>query len=39
MKRWRSSADRPLLHPFSLVTGIFTGNFAKSRLWDARDCK
>jgi GMC oxidoreductase len=29
---WRSSADGPLLCPFSLLTGNFTGNFAKSRL-------
>ncbi len=29
---WRSSADGPLLRPFSLLTGNFTGNFAKSRL-------
>src|SRR4051812_45453608 len=29
---WRSSADGPLLCPFSLLTGNFTGNFAKLRL-------
>ena len=29
---WRSSADRPLLCQLSLLTGNFTGNFAKSRL-------
>jgi hypothetical protein len=29
---WRSSADSPLLCPFSLLTGNFTGNFAISRL-------
>ena len=29
---WRRSADGPLLCPFSLQTGNFTGNFAKSRL-------
>jgi hypothetical protein len=28
---WRSSADGPLLCPFSLLTGNFTGNFAKSQ--------
>ena len=27
---WRSSVDSPLLCPFSLLTGNFTGNFAKS---------
>jgi hypothetical protein len=32
---WRSSADDALLHPLSLLTGNFTGNFAKSRL---REC-
>jgi hypothetical protein len=31
---WRSSADGPLLCPFSLLTGNFTGNFAKSCLWE-----
>ena len=29
---WRSSANGPLLCPFSLLTGNFTGNFAKSWL-------
>jgi hypothetical protein len=29
---WRCSADGPLLCPFSLLTGDFTGNFAKSRI-------
>src|SRR5450759_5524648 len=29
---WRRSADGPLLCPFSLLTGNFTGNFVKSRL-------
>jgi hypothetical protein len=29
---WRRSADGTLLCPFSLLTGNFTGNFAKSRL-------
>jgi hypothetical protein len=29
---WRRSADGPLLCPFSLLTGNFTGNFAKSWL-------
>ena len=29
---WRSSADGPLLCPFSLLTGNFTGNFVKSCL-------
>jgi hypothetical protein len=33
---WRSSADGPLLCPFSLVTGNFTGNFAKLRLLERR---
>lgn len=28
---WRTSADGPLLCLFSLLTGNFTGNFAKSR--------
>ena len=30
---WRSSADGPLLCSVSLLTGNFTGNFAKSQLW------
>ena len=29
---WRSSADRPLLCPVSLLTGNFTGNFPKLGL-------
>lgn len=36
---WRRSADDPLLCPFSLLTGNFTGNFAKSRLRERRRLK
>ena len=31
---WGGSAEFPLLCPFSLLTGNFTGNYAKSRLWE-----
>jgi hypothetical protein len=30
---WRHSADGPRLYPLSLLTGNFTGNFAKSPLF------